>query len=84
MSCVYVIYSQSNKKCYIGSSREASADTRLQAHNGGKTKSTKSGRPWKIVHIEKYQTYSEARKRELFLKSGQGRKFLKNILAGEV
>ena len=66
---------------YIGSSRDDSPDTRLLAHNAGKTKFTKSGIPWELVHTERYNTYTEARKRELFLKSGRGRSLLKQIIS---
>jgi len=49
----------------------------MKAHNAGKVRSTKAYRPWKVVYAEQYDLYSEARKRELFLKSGAGRKWLK-------
>ena len=61
----------------MGSSHEENANSRLNSHNSGKTKSTKFGRPWVIIHEETFLTYTEARKRELFLKTGQGRKWIK-------
>ena len=81
MPCVYVIFSKKTTKLYTGSSRKDTADIRLAAHNAGKTKSTKSGRPWQIVHTEVIQNYTEARKREFFLKSGAGRKQIIEKLA---
>ena len=77
MPCVYILHSFKTKKIYIGSSHEDTADTRLRSHNSGKTKSTKFGRPWVIIHQEQFLTYTEARKREIFFKSGQGRKLIK-------
>lgn len=77
MACVYVIYSQTVKEFYIGSSRENDSQMRLMAHNAGRTKSTKAGRPWFIVVQENYTNYTEARKRENFLKSGIGRKWVR-------
>ena len=77
MSCIYVIYSNSIGKFYIGSSREDNSQKRLNSHNSGKTKSTKFGRPWLLIFEEYYNNYSEARRRELFLKTGQGRKIIK-------
>ena len=74
MSCVYILYSNSTKKFYTGSSRKNDVSSRLTAHNTGKTRSTKNGRPWTVVIIEIYQNYTAARKREIFLKSGVGRK----------
>jgi len=38
---------------------------------------SKFGRPWVIIHQEQFSTYTEARKKELFFKSGQGRKLIK-------
>ncbi|MFH1875099.1 MAG: GIY-YIG nuclease family protein [Pseudomonadota bacterium] len=79
MAVVYILYSKKTKKRYIGSSRENTAEIRLISHNDGKVRSTKFGRPWKIILEEKYNTYTEARKRENFLKSGVGRQFIDNL-----
>ena len=76
MSCVYVLWSDRAEKFYVGSSHEDVPTSRLHAHNTGKTRSTNFGRSWKVVFYEHFRDYSEARKRELFLKSGQGRKFI--------
>jgi putative endonuclease len=75
MATTYILYSQKTNKFYTGSSRTG-ATSRLIAHNAGHTKSTKSGRPWMIVFEEQYATYTEARQRENFLKSGAGRKWI--------
>ena len=83
MACVYVLQSKKNGKFYVGSTREENANIRLNAHNRGKTRSTKVGRPWVLIYEEKYETYTEARKREHFLKSGVGRQFFKQRLAPE-
>jgi putative endonuclease len=80
MACTYVLFSESTNKFYVGSSRGDDAEVRLKAHNGGKTQSTKNGRPWISVHLESFVTYTEARKRENFLKSGAGRNWLKQEL----
>ena len=78
MAETYVLLSNKTGKYYIGSSH-VSALVRLVAHNAGKTKSTKSGRPWELLHVETYETYTEARKREMFLKSGVGRQWIKGL-----
>lgn len=62
------------KKFYVGSSRKEDANVRLSHHNNGSVRSTKAGRPWIVVEIERFENYTDARKRELFLKSGIGRK----------
>ncbi|HPJ17237.1 MAG TPA: GIY-YIG nuclease family protein [Candidatus Woesebacteria bacterium] len=77
MACIYVLKSEKTGKLYVGSSHEDNPLTRLESHNHGRTKSTKFGRPWVIIHEEYFSTYTEARKREIFLKTGQGRKILK-------
>ncbi len=82
MPCVYVLLSKKTQKLYTGSSRDDTPAKRFDAHNAGKTRSTKSGRPWLLIYSEHIADYTNARKRELFLKSGQGRKFLKNKLGG--
>ena len=60
---------------YVGSSH-TTVESRLTARNAGKTRSTKYGKPWIVVCEERLATYTEARKRELFLKSGVGRKWI--------
>ena len=77
MACTYILRSAKTDKFYIGSSHEDNAYSRLKSHNSGKTRSTKFGRPWVIIHEETFLTYTEARKREIFLKTGQGRKWIK-------
>ena len=60
---------------YVGSTRDL--EKRLKAHHNGKFRSTKTYRPWKLVYSEHFETYTEARKREVFLKTGAGRKWIK-------
>ncbi len=76
MPCIYVLFSDKSGKFYIGSSRSDTAYSRLKNHNSGKVRSTKSGRPWKLIYTEIFDTYTKARKREIFLKSGKGREWL--------
>jgi len=70
---IYVLYSKKLKKRYVGSTKNI--DKRLAEHNSGKSKFTKAGIPWELVYTESFQTNTEARSRETFLKTGQGRKF---------
>ena len=77
MPAIYVLYRKALKKFFIGSTREENCQVRVRAHNSGKTRSTKFGRPWSLVHEENFPSYTEARKREIFLKSGQGRKWIR-------
>ena len=76
---VYILRSLARDSLYIGSTQNP--DVRLNAHNAGKVKSTKSFRPWIRIWLEEYETRSRAQKREKYLKSGWGRDWInKNIL----
>ena len=77
MWCVYVLRSQVAPRFYTGMS--SNVENRLKEHNRGKTKSTKGYRPWELVFKEDYQSREEARKRELYLKTGIGREYIKKI-----
>jgi len=72
---LYVLKSESFQRTYVGISLDPKK--RLIEHNAGKTKSTKRFTPWEIVHTEKFNSRSAARKREIFLKSGAGREWIK-------
>ncbi len=56
-------------------------ERRLHEHNTGHTKTTSRMKGIRVVYTEKYDSIEEARKRELYLKSAAGRKFLKNVWA---
>jgi putative endonuclease len=71
---VYVLRC-SDQRLYTGSTRDL--QKRLQAHSTGSVKTTKNRRPFALVYTEEFASYSEARKRELYLKSGTGREWLK-------
>lgn len=53
---------------------------RILSHNTKKNKSTKSGAPWKLIYAEVSFNKDDARAREKYLKSGMGRRYLKNRL----
>ncbi|MGM5469071.1 GIY-YIG nuclease family protein [Flavobacteriaceae bacterium LMO-SS05] len=78
MYFAYVIYSVDFDRYYVGISLDV--EYRLTEHNKGKTKSTKAFRPWKIIHIEEYESRQLARTREVYLKSAAGRKWRKDNL----
>ena len=75
MGHLYVLISLKNGKRYIGSTSKA-PETRLQEHNYGSNAWTRQNGPFKLIYEEQYTTITEARKRERFLKSGQGRRWL--------
>jgi len=78
---IYVLRSLSTNKRYIGYSSKNSK-IRLEEHNLGSNKWTKTNRPWILIYEEEFKNRTEAIKRENFLKSGQGRKWLDNHIPG--
>jgi putative endonuclease len=75
---VYVLYSQSLDKYYIGSTQDL--ENRLLRHNSGRSKYTKPGLPWDLVYAEEYPTRPEAVRRERRLKSWKDRSMLENLV----
>jgi len=79
MNYIYVLKSIKNQKRYIGSTRILPSE-RCNQHNLGWNKWTKGNGPFDLIYQEEFASYSEAKKRENFLKSGVGRKFLDGLL----
>lgn len=77
MHTVYVL-KDSTGKLYKGLTNNLKR--RLCEHKSGHTKSTKFLKNLDVVYTEEYDTFELARKREIYLKSAAGRKFLKTIL----
>ena len=77
MFTVYVLRVSTSRIRYVG--QTVDMNKRLQAHNSGKSRYTKSAKPWKVIYTETYITRSEAMQREKFFKTGKGREFLNNI-----
>lgn len=78
MFFVYAIKSESDGRIYVGLCGDV--EIRLKEHNAGKTKSTKGFIPWKLIYTEEALSRVEARKREIYLKSGVGKEFLKSLV----
>jgi len=77
MPFVYII--QSNEKfIYVGSTTDI--QKRLYQHNNKLAGWTKRGNNWEIIHLEQYDTLSEARKREMWYKTGVGREAIKKLI----
>ena len=78
MYYVYVLYSKTKKKLYKGSTSDLKR--RLREHNLGSVFSTQSGKPWSLIYYEAFINKTDARREELFLKSGKGRERIKFLL----
>ena len=79
MYTVYVLQSEKDGRLYKGFTNDLKK--RIQEHNSGHTRSTKAFCPWKLVYSENFSTRQAARERELFFKTGEGRAFLKKLIA---
>ena len=69
----YILWSPSGQRFYVGISEDPSR--RLDQHNQGISRWTARYRPWQLVRVERFTSYTDARKRELLLKmqkSGRG------------
>jgi len=75
---VYILFSFKDKGFYIGFT--ANIKERLLRHASGRVTSTKFRRPFKLIHSEMFLNEADAKAREVFLKSGFGRKQLKQFL----
>ncbi|MFN8294791.1 MAG: GIY-YIG nuclease family protein [Chitinophagales bacterium] len=77
MFYVYILYSDKYDSFYIGYSSDL--EKRINQHNNGETKSTKSKIPWRIVYTEEYDNKLEAIRRERFLKAQKNKSFYKKL-----
>ena len=76
---VYVLYSEKFEMHYTGCT--TSLISRFHSHNHFSKKGfTIKYRPWKVIHVEFFNSKSDALKREKYLKTGKGRDFIKNIV----
>ncbi|KAF2341807.1 GIY-YIG nuclease family protein [Flavobacterium tistrianum] len=75
---VYILYSEKFKKTYTGFT--SNLIERFKSHNflGTKGYSLKF-RPWIVIHVEFFNSKTEAMKREKYLKTGIGREFIKKL-----
>jgi putative endonuclease len=78
MFYVYILYSRSLDKLYKG--KTADLRSRFKKHNKGKVRSTKAGRPWKLIYYEAFLSSLDASKEEIFLKTGKGASRIKKLL----
>lgn len=75
---VYVLQSLKDKSWYTGYT--ADLKKRFLEHNKGFNYSTKSRCPWKLIYYEACIDEKDAKDRERYLKSGMGKRYLKNRL----
>ena len=82
MFYLYILQSEKSNKFYIGST--ANLSDRISRHNGARSKATANGIPWKLVYSEKFNTRSEAMKREYEIKAWKSHKLITNLINSRV
>jgi putative endonuclease len=75
MFYVYVIESTKKHNLYIGYTSDLRK--RLIEHNRGLNQSTKPYLPWKLIYYEACLNDKDAKRRENYFKTTQGRRLLK-------
>lgn len=75
---VYVVESLEDKLWYTGCTNNLIK--RLKDHNDGKVYATKSRKPFILIYYEVSHNKYDAFTREKYLKSGMGKRYLKNRL----
>ena len=75
---VYILQSAQNKGWYTGYT--SNLKRRLSEHNSGYTKSIRHKGPWRLIYYEACLSLDDAVAREKYLKSGMGKRYIRNRL----
>jgi putative endonuclease len=78
MYYVYVLQSLKDKQFYVGYTDDL--NNRLKEHSSGGVISTRERRPLKLVYYEDCLNQQDATKREKYLKTAWGKRYIKNRL----
>lgn len=78
MFYTYVLKSKKNGRLYTGYTNDLRK--RFKEHNDRQSTYTKSRGPYELIYYEACMNESDARSRELYLKAGKGKRYLKSRL----
>lgn len=78
MYYTYILLSKKDNKMYTGYTNDL--QKRFKLHQTGKVTSTKGRGPFKLIYYEACLSRTDAKKREKYLKTGMGKRYLKNRL----
>ena len=78
MYYVYVLQSKKDEKWYTGYTDDLRK--RFKEHNDGRVYSTKGRGPFELIYYEACLNQRDATSREKYLKTGMGKRYLKNRL----
>tara|TARA_B100000959_G_scaffold282841_1_gene350212 strand:- start:276 stop:557 length:282 start_codon:yes stop_codon:yes gene_type:complete len=75
MFYVYILHSENDGQLYTGFTDNLK--TRVKKHKDGFVKATKHRRPLSLIYYESYIDESDAKRREKYLKGGNGKEDLR-------
>jgi putative endonuclease len=78
MYYVYLLLSEADNQFYTGATSDLKK--RLQKHSDGQVPSTSKRRPLKLIYYEACLSKDDAFRREKYLKTGMGKRYLRNRL----
>jgi len=76
MFYTYILKSEKNGRFYTGYTNNLRK--RLMQHSNGESYFTNRDKPYLLVYYEACLNEDDARSREIFLKTGMGKRFVKN------
>ena len=82
MNYTYVLLSEADDRLYIGATSDLRK--RLKLHAAGRVRSTVYRRPLILIYYEAGLSADDAYRRERFLKTGKGGRYLKNRLTSSL
>ena len=78
MCKVYILESVNRNYIYVGLTNNI--ERRFAQHNAGRERTTRTYRPFKLIHFENFESRPEAREREKYFKSGEGKEWIKGFI----
>ena len=81
MYTVYILYSISADKYYVGHTGE-NIEERIRKHLSDHDGFTSKFKDWELKYVEKFETKSEAYQRELEIKSWKSKKRIGRLISG--
>ena len=82
MHDTYVLLSEADGRFYTGATRDLRS--RVALHAAGRVQATTHRRPLRLIYYEAWLSPDDAYRRERFLKTGKGGRYLKNRLAASL
>ncbi len=75
---LYIIQSFIDDSYYIGTAQNL--EERILRHDQGRSKYTKTKRPWKLVYCEEHPDRSSAMKREYAIKRRKSKQYIESLI----